>query len=349
MSATATSQLEAIHAMLATGHRSIRMDRHTLIIWGLAGALLCVVADILITPERFPEHWQQAVATLALLSGVLLAAGFLDFNLTRRLRRLRDETLPFVQRQVYKVWCLLVAMGVLLTFGMEFFGGGYMVYGAWLVLIGIGLYIHGLFSEAVLEWGGLLVILFGVAALAVGLPYQAMRWLTVSTLGLGLPMFALALHPAGPRRLAARLSQVLVWVVVVLGTAAAIYRWIDGDRAPDGPTTSLAAFRQQTEVPAQQIVSLPAGTRVPLQVDIKGNVVQPVQDASLPLTLAVPLDVVLVDGKPDGRFRVGNGPWRTQLHGLQLRVDKLAATLTTSRGPATEINVQFAIDGLRRH
>jgi hypothetical protein len=349
MSTTASSQLEAIHAMLATGHRSIRMDRHTLVTWGLAGGLLCIISDILITPERFPEHWQGALAIIALLGSVLFTAGVLDFNLTRRLRRTRDESLSFVHRQIYKVWWLLLAMGVLLTFGMEFFGGGYMVYGIWLVLIGLGLYIHGLFSEQLLEWSGVLIILLGVAALVANLPYEAMRWLAASTLGLGLPLLAFVLNPGKERGLAWRLLQVLIWLVVVLGFAAAAYRLVIATQMPDAPTVPLATFRQQSAVPAKQIVSLPAGTRVALQMSMQGNVVENMHDATLPMILAVPLDVVLIDGKPDGRFRLGDGPWRTRLSGLQIRVDKLAAALTPGQGSAVNANVRLSIEKQHAH
>jgi len=100
MSSSTTSQIDAIHTMLTNAHRSIRMERHTLIIWGLAGGLLCVLGDLLITHDRFPERWQRAVAVIGLLGSVLLSAGFLDYRMTRRLRQVRDETLSFVQGQM---------------------------------------------------------------------------------------------------------------------------------------------------------------------------------------------------------------------------------------------------------
>ena len=63
MSDTTSTQLEAIHAMMASGHRSVRMERHTLLIWGVAAAFLILVVDEIFTPERFPEVWARALAS----------------------------------------------------------------------------------------------------------------------------------------------------------------------------------------------------------------------------------------------------------------------------------------------
>ena len=53
---TVTTQLDAIHSMLSAGHRSIRMPRHSLILWGVLGGALCLGTEHVITPARFPEH-----------------------------------------------------------------------------------------------------------------------------------------------------------------------------------------------------------------------------------------------------------------------------------------------------
>lgn len=162
MATTADSQIEAIQSMLASGHRSIRIERHSLVIWGLAGALLCVIGEMLINHQTLPERWHRAVAVVVLLGSVIFSACWLDFRKTRALRRSRNETVSFVQGQVYKLWWLLLGMGVLLNFAMVFFGGGYMSYTIWIVLIGLGLYVYGLFSEQALEWGGALLITLAI-------------------------------------------------------------------------------------------------------------------------------------------------------------------------------------------
>ena len=129
---TVANQLEAIHSMLSAGHRSIRMQRHSFILWGITGGILCLATEHIITPARFPVHWQRAVAVMLLLGIVLTGVAIADYYYTRYRIRTRDESLPFAQAQLTKVWWLLVGMGVLFTFGTHFFGGGYMVFVIWL-------------------------------------------------------------------------------------------------------------------------------------------------------------------------------------------------------------------------
>jgi len=143
---TVASQLEAIHSMLAAGHRSIRLQRHSLLLWGITGGVLCLGTEHVITPERFPGLLERAAAVLLFLGIVLSGVALADFWYTRHRIEAREESLPFVQAQVTKVWWLLIAMGVMFTFATAFFGGGQMVFVIWLVLFGLGIYVHGLFS-----------------------------------------------------------------------------------------------------------------------------------------------------------------------------------------------------------
>src|SRR5215470_15007604 len=100
---TVTTQLEAIHSMLSAGHRCIRLQRHSLVLWGVVGAVLCMGTEYVITPSRFPEHWVRALALLLFLGFVLACVGIFDYRYTRHRIQSRDESLPFVQEQVTKV------------------------------------------------------------------------------------------------------------------------------------------------------------------------------------------------------------------------------------------------------
>src|SRR5262245_44399441 len=122
---TTITQLDAIHSMLSAGHRCIRLQRHSLILWGVTGGILRLATEPVLPPTRFPEHWLRALALLIFLGMVLGALAVVDFRYTRSRIRRRDESLPFVQAQVTKVWWLLVAMGIAFTFSTAFFGGGY--------------------------------------------------------------------------------------------------------------------------------------------------------------------------------------------------------------------------------
>ena len=45
--------------------------------------------------------------------------------------------------QLTKVWWLLVGLIVVISIGMNLFGGGYLFYGIVLALMGLAFYIHG--------------------------------------------------------------------------------------------------------------------------------------------------------------------------------------------------------------
>src|ERR1051326_3970667 len=87
---TVAAQLESIHSMLAAGHRSIRLPRHSLLLWGITGAILCLGTEHVITLERFPGHLERAVALLLflgiVLSGLPSPTTALRHNASRRAR-----------------------------------------------------------------------------------------------------------------------------------------------------------------------------------------------------------------------------------------------------------------------
>lgn len=137
--------LQAIHAMLAAGHRSVQIEKHSLFLWGGIGGLLCVTTDHVLTAERFPDITQRAVALLLWLTAWIGAVGGLDHWLTRRARLARKETLPFARAQITRAWWML--------FAMFFYGGGAMVYALWIVLLGLGIYLLTRPIEVALQSG----------------------------------------------------------------------------------------------------------------------------------------------------------------------------------------------------
>jgi hypothetical protein len=340
---TVASQLEAIQSMLAAGHRSIRLQRHSLLLWGITGGILCLGTEHVITPERFPEHLARAVAVLLFLGIALSGVAMADFWYTRHRIEKRDESMPFVQAQLTKVWWLLIGMGVLFTFATAFFGGGQMVFVIWLVLFGLGIYVHGLFSEQILEWAGVMMILLGIGALALQAPYTATQWLAASTFGLGMPLLATMLDRGASKSAWTRAGQSALWLAVVLTPAVSGYEWRESQRAPDAPSMALESFVQQGPPRGSVIVAIPAGTRIPLQVRIGGNIVRDDGDFTVPLTLAHPIDVVVVDGKTNGTFRVADGPWKRRSNSLWIRDVQLRATLEPSTGPAASMSMILTV------
>ncbi len=345
MHASASEQIEAIHAMMASGHRSVRLERHTLIVWGVAGALVILLAKAIFTPERFPVVWQRAVAANLFIAAALLAAGVWDYVWTRRARRARDETLSFVQQQVMKVWWLLMGLIVLLNLGMNFFGGGYMIYGVVLALMGLAFYVHGLFSTQMLAWIGALLIALGLGSVALNLPFPVMEWLTIVVLGAGLPLLGLVLraepwHATVPRRLL--LSCVWLALMIGLTTASAAIAMRTTD--PQLPLVSLKEFAQFEMLAPARAVRLPAGTVIPVRMEVTGDVLAGENSAILPLRLARDVDVVVRGGKPDGYFRVQGGEWKKYLYHYRVRALDMHSTLTPSGGPQASVRIEISVD-----
>jgi hypothetical protein len=338
-----TTQLEAIHSMLSAGHRSIRMQPHSLILWGVTAGTLCLATEHIITPERFPEAWLRAVALLLFLGVVLCAVAVVDYQYTRHRIRARDESLPFVQAQVTKVLWLLTGMGVLFTFASAFFGAGYMIFVVWLVVFGLGLYVHGLFSEQILEWAGIMMIALGIGVLALPAPYRVMQWLAASAFGLGMPLLSTMLDRGQSKSAWTRALQSALWLAVVLTPPILAHEWWKAQTVPGGRAMSLESLRQQAQ-PVTAIVTLPAGTTIPLSVHVGGGVIQDNDDMTLPLTLARPLEVALVDGKPDGRFRVAGGEWKRRHYSLWIQHVDFGGTLEPSAGPAASLKFDLTVD-----
>lgn len=335
MSHPASQQLSAIHAMLSVGHRNLRIERHSLLLWGIPAGLLFAISDRILTPEQVPALEQRALAWLLLLTVVLGAVGGLDWWWTRRVKEARDEAWSFIHRQVQKVWWLLMGLATLCTFGMFFFGGGYMVCALWLVVVGLGLYLHGLFSEELLEWVGATIIVLGIGSLFAQLPYETMRWIAAAVFGLGLPLLAVMLDRGRHRAIHVRLGQLLAWLLAVL----ALPLWLEGQAQrsvlPDEAAISLEDFRRNGNTAAgHTIVNLPAGTRVPVEIDVAGDLfVNSGDKAVLPLTLARPIELLLVDGKLTGANRFPGETWQAARQARWITIPFLKAELSPEKGP----------------
>lgn len=305
-------QFQAIQSMLVAGHRSVHLERHTLLLIGGVGGFLSVATEWVITSERFPSVEQRGLGLLIWLALWLGAMAGLEHHLTRRARARRDETLPFAQAQVTRAWWMLLSVGALGSFAMVFHGGGGMVYALWTVLLGLGIYFYGLFSRPLIEWIGLAAILLGVAGLAAGLPYGATRWINASCFAIGMPLAGWLNARKGETDLMDRAATLVFWLAVVVTPPLLVQR-LHG-AAPPG-----------TE---EQVLHLPAGATIPLRVDLEGELLRISPRAGLNMTLTQPVDVALNQGQPEGRYRIGDTPWRHIQDGvLRLRIDRITPRL----------------------
>jgi hypothetical protein len=322
MSPHASQQLEAIAAMMASGQRNLRMERWSLVLWGLAGGLLFLVSELILTPTQIPDLQQRALAWFLLIAFVLGAVGTADWHLTQRAKQARDEVWSFIHRQVLKVMWLLMAIGAMLTFAVFFYGGGYMLYTAWLVLLGTGLYVHGLFSEEMLEWAGALVILIGIVMLATQQSAENLKSIATSVFGIGLPALAFMLDHGRVRSKAYRAVQTLCWACLVLAIPWAAARWSLSVQRQQSPVVSLQDFQRSPSKMGNQAISLPAGTAIPVHIEIAGNLFEAGSaPLVLPLVLKQPMELWMVDGKLTGAARQPGAAW--------------------SKGPETRINIPW--------
>lgn len=338
MTNPAAQQISAIHAMLSQGHRNLRMEKHSLWLWGGAGGVLFAISDQILTPEQIKDVTLRAFAWLGLLALVFGCIGILDWHLTRSVKAARDEVWSFIHRQIMKIWWLLITIGVLLTFAMFFFGGGYMVCSAWIVLVGLGLFIHGLFSDEVLEWAGGAMLIVGILALAFHFPYQTMKWIAASILSIGLPMLTLMINRHGP--LLPKFAQLIAWLLLVLLTPLGIIRAVDM-QAPDSsiPVVSLANFNTQSAKPHKQIVNLPKGTLVPVEIALAGDVFNHDQKYVLPFKLSKSVDILMVDGHPTRKVRAEDGEWLSSDSPWWISIPKIYAEILPSKGPVVTANL----------
>ncbi|WP_374490161.1 hypothetical protein [Zoogloea sp.] len=320
-------QLQHIQSMLTRGQRNLRMERHTLVLWGLGGGGLVASSDWVLTAEQIPDANQRAVAWLIYLALSLFGVGYADWRLTARVKAARDETWSFIHRQVIKLLWLLMGLGTLFTFSTFFFGGGYMLYAVWLVLIGLALYVHGLFSEEALEWAGGLIILIAITALAAQLPNDTMKWLTASVFGIGLPTLALLLDGGRQRGFGLRLGQALGWTGLVLTLPLLAHRQLLGITPPELPVEPLSAYLSRPDKAGTHRVRLPAGSRIPVHLQLTGDVFRPDPDAVLPLTLDQDLDVLLEDGTPTGDIRAEGQPWQSARQTRWISIPWLKASI----------------------
>lgn len=326
-------QISAIHTMLSAGHRHLRIERHTLALWGLTGAGLLAISEQVVTPAQFSSVAERAVAWLALLSLVFGGVGLLDWVLTKRAKHARDEALSFLHRQVFKVWWLLLGMGVLTTFAMFFFGGGAMLCGVWMVLIGLGLYVHGLFSEEFVEWAGAIAIAIGIGSLGFGLDYETTRWIAASLFGIGLPLLGLMLDRGRSRPFWRRGLQAVVWLLAVLVLPLGVIRMRISDPPANLPVVSVATFLATRHDKGERIVVLPAEAEVSVSLGLHSDAFRMLPGQTVTLALNHPVEVVVRDGEPTGMLRVDGGAWREAFDGFRIAIPQISAGLDPAGAP----------------
>lgn len=344
MSKDTNSRIEDIRSMMESGHRSIKLERHTLIVWGIAAAFLILIIPILFAPEHFELRWHRMVAQNIFTIIILSFAGIVDYKLTKKIRSQRDESISFVQRQLIKVWWLLVGLIVVINIGMNFFGGGYIFLSITLLIAGVALYIQGLFSQQMLCWLGLMMILVGLLSVALKIPHPQMQWVAASVYGLGFPAMAWLLSVFSDNwSISRRIAIIALWLGIVIAPASLAYQLTKNNVTPDLPSVSLQDYMNSTSSNSNkpQVVRLPSGTRVPINIEISGDSIKGETRGELVLQLAEDLELIVENDKPKDRFRVGDGLWKRSVYNFRLRDMERDVKITRENGP--QINFKMRI------
>jgi hypothetical protein len=177
------------------------------------------------------------------------------------------------------------------------------------VLLGLGIFVFGLFSRPLVEWIGLATILLGIAGLAAGLPFVTARWLTASIFAIGLPLAGWLAARSDDRRVGQRIGHLALWLAAVIVPALALARAVPGAPPPTDTTATL---------------KIPAGSTVPLHIDMDSPLLAIAPTDALTMRVTRDTEVALTDGQPDGRYRFDDGPWHSVKDGvLTLRIDRI--------------------------
>lgn len=333
----AYTQLQSIQSMLTVGHRSVHLEQHSLLLIGTVGGLIAGLTETIITAERFPDPPQRALALLLWLGFWLSGMAFMDHRLTRLARQRRDETLPFAQAQITRAWWMLLCMGSLGSFAMFFYGGGGMIYALWIILLGLGVYLFGLFSQPLVEWIGLATILLGVTSLAAGLPYGATHALAVTCFIIGMPLAGWLSRHYGDAHLLSRAVALFAWLALV--TIPALLFTKLAFVTP--PATHALSLNDFTSAEGEQVLRLESGTPVALKLDLDSAIIAADPTAHLTMQLTQPVEVALKAGQPDGRYRIAGGKWRAIHDGvLEMNIDRLQPTLEQGQ-PTVRVHALF--------
>jgi hypothetical protein len=276
---------------------------------------------------------------------VLIGTGMLDYRLTQHRRRARDESLSFVQRQITKVWWMLVGLIVVINIGMNLYGGGSLFYGIALVLVGVGIYIHGLFSRQMLCWGGGLMILLGLVLLASSPEIDAQKWIAASAFGIGLPSLSILVNriSAGSGRRELFLS--LFWLGLVLSPAGIAINLTQQIGHADWPEVSLEEYRNGYGADHAEglILKLPAGTRVPLQIRLGGDTLTSEEPAILPMKLIRPVSLPIIAGEVENRVRIDQGRWQSG-YDYRVRDWRVSSDLSPEKGPDLKLSLKLQFE-----
>jgi hypothetical protein len=133
--------------------------------------------------------------------------------------------------------------------------------------------------------------------------------------------------------------QSIFWLLCVLTPPLLSQKLETVAMPPAAPIVTLSDYRQH---PGKlQIVVLPAGSTIPVKVDITGDVFRASSTSVLPLILNEPVEIMMNDGQPTGQWRLPGDSWSTGAGDIMVRIPMLKPELPQS-GP--EIKASLIVE-----
>ena len=115
---------------------------------------------------------------------------------------------------------------------------------------------------------------------------------------------------------------------------------------PEGlATRSIAEYNKLSSEQAAlaQIINIPAGTQIPVNINMRGDIVEMKQTGqALTMKLKKDLNVVIEDGKANGHFQLDNSGWLDRVYHLRTKNFKMESLLEQNKGPS--LNLNFSLD-----
>lgn len=327
------SQLDSIQSMLTEGHKGIRLESHTLPLWGLCIGFLTAFTYDLSRPVYALGHGWGKAFEIGLVLFTLFLAVWLDHRLTKKARVHRDETISIIQKKVtYVIWMLFAFAFLLDLYANLYLGGGRVMFGVYLVLSGIVLVMLGLYSELWYRWSGVVLILSGLGIMFLLQPSNTTRLLTASVFMVGGIGMA-ALQPLAINRMRC-MTLSIVWLAAALLTATLMYK-IDYafDISPDEHSNMSWSEYQNNKPDGTHIVSLAAGSEIPVRISVKGDVFEDTVKASMLLKTSKKIELEFNHGKPTGIYRINGGQWLERNDGLYMRELVRKTIIENEQGP----------------
>ena len=99
-------------------------------------------------------------------------------------------------------------------------------------------------------------------------------------------------------------------------------------------------------VPQGDQVTLPAGSIIPVKIEISGDVFRADNPTIFPLVLNEPIHLMMSNGHPTGDWRFPGGNWELAQETLWVNIPWIKAELTTQNG--TEIRTSLIVETRRQ-